>query len=359
MDIQYNNLTQTRAFQKLSTMDAYDYNNFSVERIKQYDIAGAGYRYNFASKSVTDPILDTLIALGQEQQIIEKYKALVSGEVMNTGEGRMVLHHATRGLFDEKLGDAVVRDGRNYHDFYKEQRERIRVFSDKVHSGDIQGSTGKQFDAFVQIGIGGSDLGPRALFLAMEQFVYTVDTNHPKYQTRFISNVDPDDMSAQLRDINPETTLFILVSKSGTTQETLTNEMLAIQWMQSRGIAHPKKHIIAVTSETSPLATSPEYLDSFFIDDFIGGRYSVTSAVGVCIFDLALGAKYTDELLQGAYEVDKMAMNTDLRNNAVALDALIGVFERNVCNYNYTAVLPYSQAMSRFCGTFTAVGYGK
>lgn len=344
MDIRYNNLTQSKAFQTLRVMDAYDYNNFSVERMKQYDIAGAGYRYNFAAKAITDEILETLIALGEEQQIIEKYEALVSGEMMNTGEGRMVLHHATRG----QMRDAVIKDGRNYHAFYKEQRERIRDFSDKVHSGLIQGSTGKQFDSFVQVGIGGSDLGPRALFLAMEQFVYTVDTNHKKYTARFISNVDPDDMSAQLRDVNPETTLFILVSKSGTTQETLTNEMLAIQWMQAHGITHPKKHIIAVTSETSPLATSSEYLDSFFIDDFIGGRYSVTSAVGVCMFDLALGAKYTDELLQGAYEVDAMVMNADLRNNVVALDALIGVFERNVCGYNYTAVLPYSQAMSRF-----------
>lgn len=345
MSIQYNNLTKSSAFSQLCDLPRYDYQDFSVDRIKQYDIQGAGYRYNFAAKAVNDEILSVLYELGQQQQIIEKYQEILRGEVMNTGEQRMVLHHALRGT----LMNPVIKDGRNYNEFYNEQREHSREFARKVHEEEILSSTQKRFTSFVQIGIGGSDLGPRALFLAMQQYVYTQDPSHPQYQARFISNVDPDDMTTHLRGLDPETTLFILVSKSGTTQETLTNEALALDWLTHTGtVSSPKKHIIAVTSETSPLAKSSDYLDSFFIDDFIGGRYSVTSAVGVCMFDLALGDSYTDELLLGAHEADCSALNTNLSENVSAVDALIGVLERNVYHYMYTAVLPYSQALSRF-----------
>lgn len=345
MGVNFNNLNEGESFQHLWAAPAYGFEDFSVERVRKYDVPAAGYRYNYSAKLVNDELRNALCGLAKEQQIIEKYELLANGAVMNTGEKRMVLHHATRG----QLGEPVVKDGRNYHAFYKEQRERIRAFADKVHAGEIKGSTGKPFDTFVQIGIGGSDLGPRAMYLAMQQYVYTMEKEHPQYDTRFISNVDPDDMATQLRGVDPEKTLFVLVSKSGVTQETLTNEMLAVQWMESFGtVKSPKKHIVAVTSETSPLAKSADYLDSFFIDDYIGGRYSSTSAVGICIFDLALGSQYTDEFLAGAHEADKLALNSDIANNAVALDALIGIYERNICDFRYTAVLPYSQALSRF-----------
>lgn len=344
MNITYNKLSSTQSFTKLRGLPRYHYERFSVDRIAKYEVQGAGYTYNYAAKRVNDDIMSVLFELGKEQQIIEKYQEVLRGEIINTGEQRMVLHHASRG----QVRDCVIKNGRNYHQFYKEQRERIRDFSARVHEGSIKGSTGAQFDTFIQVGIGGSDLGPRALYLAMEQYVYTQNPNHAQYKTRFISNVDPDDMATQLRDCDPESTLFILVSKSGTTQETLTNEALAIKWLTiSNKISIPKKHIICVTSETSPLAKSADYLDSFFIDDYIGGRYSATSAVGVCIFDLGLGSEYTDQLLEGAHEQDKTALK-DIATNASAVDALIGVMERNVYQYHYTAILPYSQALSRF-----------
>jgi glucose-6-phosphate isomerase len=169
-------------------------------------------------------------------------------------------------------------------------------------------------------------------------------------KAKFISNVDPDDASEALAEVNPETTLFIIVSKSGTTQETLTNEAFVTRRLQAAGIPGliPGKHIIAVTSETSPLAKSSAYLAAFFIDDFIGGRYSATSAVGAAVLSLAFGGKITGELLAGAAETDRLSLEPAALKNATLLDALLGVYERNILGYPATAVLPYSQALSRF-----------
>jgi len=165
----------------------------------------------------------------------------------------------------------------------------------------------------------------------------------------FISNVDPDDAAAQLQGCDPETTLFVLVSKSGTTQETLANEQFAIQFMERFEIAglYPRKHIVAVTSETSPLAKSSEYLDAFFIDDYIGGRYSSTSPVGGVVLSLAYGPEIFEEILSGAHEADSAATRP-FGENAALIDAAIGVYERNILGYPTTAVLPYSNALQRF-----------
>ncbi len=344
MGIVYKNLDTADAFETLKNIPHYAYSAF-LGRVSRYDIACANYRYNFAAKAVDDSILEALYALGNEQQIIEKYRALLEGEIMNTGEARMVLHHALRGTVLEP----VVKDGRNYHQFYKDEREKIREFATGVRNKTIVSSTGAPFTNFVQIGIGGSDLGPRALHIALSEYVHTREPLNKQYKSYFISNVDPDDAAGVLEHCSPENTLFIVVSKSGTTQETLTNESFATTWLTERGnITNAKKHIVAVTSETSPMAQSSEYLRSFFIDDFIGGRYSGTSAVGLCMLDLSFGSEVTDELLSGAHECDVASLEADLRKNAAATDALIGVYERNVLGFPYTAVLPYSQALSRF-----------
>jgi glucose-6-phosphate isomerase len=171
-----------------------------------------------------------------------------------------------------------------------------------------------------------------------------------KMKVKFISNVDPDDASEVLSDVNPATTLFIIVSKSGTTQETLTNEAFVTRRLQKSGMRGlvAEKHMIAVTSETSPMAKSGAYLTSFFIDDFIGGRYSATSAVGCAVLTLAFGSALVGELLAGAAETDKLCLQPQAEKNAALLDALLGVYERNILGWPATAVLPYSQALSRF-----------
>ncbi len=166
-------------------------------------------------------------------------------------------------------------------------------------------------------------------------------------EARFISNVDPDDATAVLNGIDVSKTIFILVSKSGTTLETLTNEAFVKDALKSRAL-DSARHMIAVTSETSPLAKSKDYLDAFYMDDYIGGRYSSTSSVGGAVLSLAFGGDVFARFLNGAHAEDELSKNTDIKKNPALLDALIGIYERNVLGYGSTAVLPYSQALSRF-----------
>ncbi len=345
--IAFNDLDKSASFDKLRSLapigKSFDFSTvLTGERVRafQAEMAG-GLRYSWAAKSVDDTVLAELQNLAREQQVIEKYTALLDGEIMNTGEKRRVLHQLTRG----RAGKPVSEDGKDLGAFYAVEGERFSAFSDRVQRGDFKGSTGKTFDTVVQIGIGGSDLGPRALYLALEN--WAAMHGRRRMRAEFISNVDPDDASAVLARIDLARSLFILVSKSGTTQETLSNELFVKAKLRAAGLTSAE-HLVAVTSETSPLAHNPEYLDSFYIDDNIGGRYSSTSAVGGVVLSLAFGPDAFRELLAGAHEADKNALEADILKNAALLDALIGVWERNVLGYPATAVLPYSQALSRF-----------
>ncbi len=344
--MEYKNLDTVSSFKDLKKLNPYNVKcNINKKRIEKYQITeGGGLTYSYATMPVDETHIETFQEMADECQVIEKYKAILNGERMNTGENRLVLHQLTRGQI---LND-VVADGENKGDFYKEQLNRIRLFSDKVRNGEIVGSTGKKFKKVVQIGIGGSDLGPRALYLALRG--YCLGNEQQVIEADFISNVDPDDVANVTKDLDFEETLFILVSKSGTTQETLTNRDLVLQALKNTNIEgfDSKKHMIAVTSKTSPLANSEDVLDAFFIDDYIGGRYSSTSAVGGAILSIAFGFDVFEELLLGAHEVDVKSLHPDVLENPALLDALIGVYLRNVLGLPSTAVLPYSQALSRF-----------
>jgi glucose-6-phosphate isomerase len=230
-------------------------------------------------------------------------------------------------------------------EFYLNEFKRFSAFAEKVRSGEIGPAPGRRYTAFAQIGIGGSDLGPRALYLALDN--WAAGEGRKALRAEFISNVDPDDASKITASFPLDETLFVLVSKSGITQETLTNELFVKGKLEKAGL-DPAKHMVAVTSETSPLAGNPGYLDSFYFDDFIGGRYSSSSAVGGVILSLAFGSDVFGDLLAGAAAADRAALENDIRKNAALLDALIGVWERNFLGYPYTAILPYSQALSRF-----------
>jgi glucose-6-phosphate isomerase len=290
--------------------------------------------------------LGALQSLADETELIAKYEALLSGEVFNTGENRRVLHQLLRSPDGKAItGKPVLHDGKDIGAFYKQELERFSAFAEKVRSGEIRPSPGKRYTAAAQIGIGGSDLGPRALAIALEN--WAVAEGKDRLRTEFISNVDPDDASKVAASLPLAETHFILVSKSGTTQETLANELFVKDKLKKAGL-DPAKHIVAVTSETSPLAHNPGYLDSFYIDDFIGGRYSASSAVGGLVLSLAYGSAVFKEFLAGANAADKAALEKDIHKNAALLDALIGVWERNFLEYPYTAILPYSQALSRF-----------
>lgn len=351
--IEYRNMDKSNSYAELEACRPLDIKKeLNGDRIRTSSIQEAGELiYNYAAMPVSDSTIDVLQKLADEQQLVEKYKALLGGEIMNTGEKRLVLHHLTRGRALEGL--EVQADGVEKGEFYENELEKIRIFSDKVRSGLITGSTGKQITTVIQIGIGGSDLGPRALCYAMN-LAGEQDGCTKKLDARFISNVDPDDACAVLEGVDLESTLFILVSKSGTTQETLANRDLVFKVMKDSGIEGlvPEKHLVAVTSNTSPLANNPDILASFFMDDYIGGRYSVTSPVGGVILSLTYGFDVFRGILDGAHEEDMAALEPDIRKNGVLMDAMIGVYLRNVLGYPYTAILPYSQSLNRLPAHF-------
>ena len=345
---EWKNLDELKSFQELKSdgskvdLTKAMAGKAGAERVAKYQVPmAAGLTYSYAAKQVDDRILQKLKALAEESQLAGKFEELYNGAVINTGEKRLVLHQLTRG----QLGGPVMADGTDKRAFYTEQQKKIASFANKVHSGEIVIEKGEKFTTVCQIGIGGSDLGPRAMYMAMENWARK--NNAFKMEAKFISNVDPDDAAAVLSSLDASRTIFVLVSKSGTTLETLTNEAFVKDALQNAGL-DASKHMIAVTSETSPLASSSDYLAAFFMDDYIGGRYSSTSAVGGAVLSLAFGPEIFDRFLQGAAEEDRLATEKDPLKNPAMLDALIGVYERNILGYPATAVLPYSQALSRF-----------
>ena len=346
--VSWNNLDTLKAFHELEqtkgdvVLKDVMAGEAGGERVKKYQMPMAeGLTYSYAAKKVNDDILEKMVALAKEAQLAEKYALLYNGEIINTGEKRHVLHQLTRG----QLGDVVMADGVNKREFYLAQQMKIAEFAKKVHFGEIVNEAGEKFNTVVQIGIGGSDLGPRAIYLALENWART--NNTLKMEAKFVSNVDPDDIVGVLRGVDLAHALFIVVSKSGTTLETLTNEAFVKDALAKAGL-DASKHMLAVTSETSPMAKNEGYLAAFFMDDYIGGRYSTASAVGGAILSLAFGPDIFARFLNGMAAEDKMATNPDPLQNPEMLAALISVYERNVLGYPTTAILPYSQALCRF-----------
>ncbi|MDR2184597.1 MAG: glucose-6-phosphate isomerase [Treponema sp.] len=345
----YTDFDKTGSYKKLQVLagGAFDYRTLlTAERVRSARTPmAAGLCYSWAAKPAGEGVLELLQDLAGEQELIAKYRALLEGEIINTGEKRKVLHHLTRSGGIALTGKPVLHEGKDLGAFYQAELDRFSAFAAAVHVGKIRGAAGRAFTTVVQIGIGGSDLGPRAMYLALENWAAREGKN--RLRAEFISNVDPDDASKIAASVPLEETLFVLVSKSGTTQETLANELFIKDKLKKAGL-DPGRHIAAVTSETSPLARNPAYLDSFYIDDFIGGRYSSTSAVGGVILSLAFGPEVFKEFLAGANEADRLALEPAVLKNAALLDALLGVWERNFLGFPYTAVLPYSQGLSRF-----------
>ncbi len=225
--LNWNNLDTLSAYKELKVKKKTDLKavmsgESGAERVKTYCVPMAeGLAYNYAAKAVDDDILASLKKLAEEAQLSEKFETLYDGAVVNTGEKRLVLHQLCRG----QLGKNVVADGVDKRDFYVEQQNRIAEFANKVHEGKITNAAGEKFTTVVQIGIGGSDLGPRAMYIALEN--WAGQHGLLKMEARFISNVDPDDASAVLNSIDVAHSLFILVSKSGTWQKVI------LTWMPS------------------------------------------------------------------------------------------------------------------------------
>jgi glucose-6-phosphate isomerase len=285
---------------------------------------------------VSETTITALHDLAEETDAIKKMAQMQAGEVVNFIEGyeserRPALHTAMRDFFDQRDPSETAREATDLA--YKEC-EKLREFLNEVENKG-------QFTHMVQIGIGGSDLGPKAVFMALAAF------HKPGRYAHFISNVDPDDASQVFEHLDLEKTLVVVVSKSGSTLETLTNEQFAREKFKKAGL-NPKHHFLAVTGKGSPMDDPQHYAASFYIWDYIGGRYSVTSMVGGVILAFVLGMDRFLEFLRGASAMDKVALKKDLKSNLPLLSALLGIWNRNFLGLPTTAIIPYSQALSRF-----------
>lgn len=310
------------------------------QRIREFKASSCGFDLLYGTQRVTQEVLSALQELADEAGLVDTFRAMKQGAVLNCLEGyasenRQVLHTASRDVFAEvsKMPDAAARA--------QKELVKLRVFLDDLDSGRVVNAKKQAFTTMVQVGIGGSDLGPRALYLALKSY------SLPGRSARFIANVDPDDVAEVLQGLDLSRTLFNIVSKSGTTLETLTNERLVRAALLSAGL-DPAHHLVAVTGEGSPMDDASQYLASFYMYDYIGGRYSATSMVGAVTLGFALGYTVVMELLRGAHEIDLAAEQRDIRRNVPLLMALLGIWNHNFLGHATLAVLPYSQALARF-----------
>ncbi|MBU1068937.1 glucose-6-phosphate isomerase [Myxococcota bacterium] len=299
---------------------------------------------DFSKNLVNDEILAALLQLAEETDVVGATKAMFAGEPINVTEGRAVLHTALRN----RAGTPVLVDGKDVMPGVNAVLAQMKDFCGRVHSGAWKGYTGKAITDVVNIGIGGSDLGPVMVTEALRPYKLPGITSH------FVSNVDGTHIAETLKKVSPETTLFLVASKTFTTQETMTNALTARSWFLER--AGDPKH---VALHFAALSTNAKAVSAFGIDtanmfefwDWVGGRYSLWSAIGLSIA-LNIGYDHFEELLQGAHEMDLHFATAPLADNLPVLLALLGVWYNNFFGAASEAILPYDQYMSRFAAYF-------
>ncbi len=311
-------------------------NQLTPERLKNYAARGCGFKLLYGTERVTDEVMQALSDLAQEAGAPEKMRKMQDGEEMNfvcatPSENRSVLHTAVRDFFDHPCQAKKAKEAT--HLAYQEI-EKLKTWLSKIERE-------KSIDQMIVIGIGGSELGPRAHYEALRYLL------KPKHQVRFIANVDPDDAAAQLNAIDLKRSVVVVISKSGTTLETATNEEL-VRARFKRASLSPEGHFIAITMPKTPMDDRKKYAEVFYLWDWIGGRYSTTSMVGGVILSFAFGFDVYREFLKGAHEMDRLALQSDLKKNLPLLAALIGIWNRNFLQAPTLAVIPYSQALHRY-----------
>ncbi len=311
----------------------------SRERLLSYTCGMGGFKLLYGTQRVDTEVLNGLQELADESQVVRQFLEMRQGEVINRIDGyeseeRTVLHTAARDIFHPPVHPEATSQA-------KTELDKLRAFLNDLESGRLVNEKGEMFTNMVMIGIGGSDLGPRALYLALAAY------GIKERSVRFISNVDPDDAAAVLKNLDLGRTLVNVVSKSGVTLETLTNEELVRAAFIAAGL-DPDRHFIAVTGKGGPMDNPSRYLRSFYMFDYIGGRYSATSMVGAVMLGFALGYKNLLEILRGANDIDRAAAETNIRRNIPLLMAMLGIWNHTFLGYETLAVLPYSQALIRF-----------
>lgn len=306
-------------------------------RIENFSISLANFVMDFSKTSIDDTARDLLIELAHHENVEAKRDAMFKGDKINVTENRAVLHTALRNFGN----DPIIVDEADIMPEVRETLARMGAFCEKIRTGKLSASNGKKFTDVVNIGIGGSELGPAMATLALAPY-------HDGPKTHFIANIDGSNVSDVLKPLNPETTLVVVVSKSFTTIETMTNADTAIQWLKKSVGANYKDHLASVSSnieKTSEYEISNDRVFSF--EDWVGGRYSVWGPVGLVLM-LAIGHKNFLDFLEGAYEMDRHFCTAPIEKNMPIMLGLTGIWHNNICGYNTRAVLPYDQRLSRF-----------
>ena len=317
-------------FRSLFQQNPNRFNDFSIKR--------PGYLFDFSKNLIDQETLNLLLKLAEETQLKSAISAMFEGQKINETEDRAVLHTALRDFSD----DEILVDGENIKPGIKKVLDQMKTFSTKVISGQHKGFSGKEITDVVNIGIGGSDLGPVMVCSALKHY-------KTRLNVYFVSNVDGNHIAETLKKLNPETTLFIIASKTFTTQETMTNAASAKEWFLKKGSQDDvAKHFVALSTNTKSVkefGIAEENIFEFW--DWVGGRYSLWSAIGLSIA-LAVGYENFEQLLKGANETDTHFRTADFKENVPVIMALLGIWYRNFYGAGTYAILPYSQYLDRF-----------
>lgn len=312
---------------------------YNPNRFNEFSVQTDSYLFDFSKNLIDSKTLDLLLDLAEEVKLKEAIEKMFSGDKINETEGRAVLHTALRDFSNKE----ILVDGQNIKPAIKKVLDHMKSFSESVISGVHKGFTGKEITDVVNVGIGGSDLGPVMVCSALKHF-------KTRLNVHFVSNVDGNHLAEIVKNLNPETTLFIIASKTFTTQETMTNANSAKKWFLKSGATNEDvaKHFVA-------LSTNIEAVKKFGIAetnifefwDWVGGRYSLWSAIGLSIV-LSVGYENFEQLLRGAYDTDTHFQTKDFKENIPVLMGLVGIWYRNFYAAGTYAILPYSQYLDRF-----------
>lgn len=306
-------------------------------RLDRFSAQGGGLFFDYSRQRLDAATRDALLKLAAELNLHQQFKDMYQGKKINVTEKRAVLHTAARYFGSESL----IVENQDVTSEIQRIRGQIKMFSERVHSGDITGGTGKRFRHAVVVGIGGSYLGTEFVSTALAAYA------DKGIRLHYLANVDIHNFGAVADAIDPEATLWIIISKSYTTAETMANAHQAEEFMREKGL-DPAKHIVTVTAKGSP-GDNPDQprLASFHMFDFIGGRYSVTSAVGGVPLSLLLGYDRFEAFLQGASRMDRHALEAPADQNLPMLAALISVWNTTFLGYRQQAVIPYASPLAK------------
>jgi glucose-6-phosphate isomerase len=313
-------------------------------RFSKFSVVGQDIVFDYSKNVITEQTIQLLLQLANECRLREAINSMFEGEKINETENRAVLHTALRNLSKEP----VYAEGKDVMPDVRKVLKQMKNFCDRVHEGKWRGYTGKRIKYVVNIGIGGSDLGPLMVTEALKPY-WLEDM-----QTHFVSNVDGSHIAEVLKKIKPERTLFLIASKTFTTQETMTNAFTAREWFLEHAVdeKHIPKHFVALsTNEAEVVKFGIDKKNMFRFWDWVGGRYSLWSAIGLSIA-LTIGYKNFEELLAGAYDADQHFKANSFDQNIPVLMALIGVWYTNFFGAETEAILPYDQYLHRFAAYF-------